>query len=339
MDILIKSFNRPYYLDRCLQSIYRYCIGFSSIKVMDDGTPEKYLNKIKEKYPDVIILKSNQFHEKNNAISENLQSGKEIDGFSIPAKFWKDTVKEASEFFVITEDDVWFTQSIDLSLLENCMKSKNTDLIKLGNLGKPEMGVPSQCKGTELVYPQYSIFTAPEPFFRWIFFNKCKTFSLLYRLKFFTNDFHSQYYFLFSILMGMYRKSYWLKLWEGIDGRVSEYRQMYNAGVHFRKNKSNKSLIGSLKTSAMTTTFKSSATNSYHKYGTAIDINRFNYILNEYWYKDYFDAMENFPKDFSDTYITSILTEENHPDAQPDKWLEWAEKFKDQYRSRGYKIE
>ena len=49
VNIFIKSFNRPYYLDRCLQSIENFVEGDLWVKVLDDGTPEKYLKKIKHK--------------------------------------------------------------------------------------------------------------------------------------------------------------------------------------------------------------------------------------------------------------------------------------------------
>ena len=48
MDIIIKSFNRPYYLDRCLQSIQTFVQDSKyTIMVLDDGTSQKYLDKIK----------------------------------------------------------------------------------------------------------------------------------------------------------------------------------------------------------------------------------------------------------------------------------------------------
>jgi glycosyltransferase involved in cell wall biosynthesis len=59
MDILIKSFNRPYYLDRCIQSVKKFVVNSDyKIIVLEDGTPEKYLNKIIEKHPEVRLLKS-----------------------------------------------------------------------------------------------------------------------------------------------------------------------------------------------------------------------------------------------------------------------------------------
>ncbi|MFV0181058.1 glycosyltransferase [Empedobacter falsenii] len=48
--IIIKSFNRPHYLDRCLHSIYLHVKGSFEVKVLDDGTPPLYLEKIATKY-------------------------------------------------------------------------------------------------------------------------------------------------------------------------------------------------------------------------------------------------------------------------------------------------
>lgn len=42
MDILIKSFNRAFYLDRCLQSIENFVEGDYTVKILDDA-PKKLL--------------------------------------------------------------------------------------------------------------------------------------------------------------------------------------------------------------------------------------------------------------------------------------------------------
>ena len=48
-SILIKSFNRAFYLDRCLKSIKTYVTGNYTVTILDDGTPQKYLDKIQQK--------------------------------------------------------------------------------------------------------------------------------------------------------------------------------------------------------------------------------------------------------------------------------------------------
>ena len=72
VDILIKSFNRPYYLDRCIKSICQYLEGDYQIKLLDDGTPERYLDLIKKKYPEVSILSSPLAPVKRKLIEEYL---------------------------------------------------------------------------------------------------------------------------------------------------------------------------------------------------------------------------------------------------------------------------
>ena len=71
-DIFIKSFNRPFYLDRCIASLHQYISGDFKIIVLDDGTPEKYLDKIRKKYPDTEIRLSENYEKKIKAIDDNI---------------------------------------------------------------------------------------------------------------------------------------------------------------------------------------------------------------------------------------------------------------------------
>ena len=49
--------------------------------------------KSKKKHPKVEIITSKNYQNKVAAIAENLQSGKEIDGFTIPTNLWYRTAK------------------------------------------------------------------------------------------------------------------------------------------------------------------------------------------------------------------------------------------------------
>ena len=81
----------------------------------------------------------------------------------------------------------------------------------------------------------------------------------------------------------------------------------------------------------MKTTFQSSATNSYHEYGFDFDVNLFNHLINEAWLKGEFDAMENFPKDFSIDYLKSFVSQKiNIPEFE-----KWVNKFRKQYEEMG----
>ncbi len=80
MDIIIKSFNRLYYLDRCLKSIYKFISGSFKITILDDGTPPIYLNKIQHLYPEVSIIRSDLYDSKVNAIKDYI-SGLKVNNF------------------------------------------------------------------------------------------------------------------------------------------------------------------------------------------------------------------------------------------------------------------
>ena len=73
----------------------------------------------------------------------------------------------------------------------------------------------------------------------------------------------------------------------------------------------NPNFIARLETEKMKTTFQSSATNSYHKYGIDFDVNYFNHLMNEAWLNGHFDAMQNFPKDFSIEYFKNSYINKN----------------------------
>ncbi|WP_312556586.1 glycosyltransferase family 2 protein [Empedobacter brevis] len=340
LTILIKSFNRPYYLDRCLQSIYSHALGNFEIKILDDGTPANYLNKIETKYPDVKIIKSNQYQNKIKAIEDNINSGKKIDGFTIPTDLWINEVKMSSDYVLVTEDDVWFTQTIDFDELIEVMKSTKIPLLKLGWLGNY-----SDDKNLEISKLNFNViktrpinlFTSNKLVMDWFMYNKFKFFTILYKLGWVNNQTKQKYWTINSILMGLYQKEYWLTIWKDAKGKVDEKQQLRNAAVWYNKNK--KAVFARTNEEVLKTTFKSSATGSYHEYGGHFDVNRMNYILNEAWLKGEFNALENYPKDFSDNYIKTFLDKENHSDAQSVEWQKWAEKFKQQYRNLGAEVD
>lgn len=341
-DILIKSFNRPFYLDRCLQSISRNISGHYRITVLDDGTPQHYLDKIIEKHPHITILKSAHHTDKQNAITENLRSGAQINGYSIPTNLWIDAAKNASEYFIMTEDDVWFTRPLLLDeLLEDC-KTHRISLLKLGWLGNEKddqhLEITSINPRINAARPKH-IFLAPPLLMNAYFHNRFKMFSILYKLGLADHESRRKYWALNSILMGMYRKDYWLSIWNDMNGQVDEKKQLINAAVYYRKHRHNPNFATRLTTEAMKTTFQSSATGSYHEYGNSLDVNRMNFILNEAWQQNKLDAMENYPQDFSESYIQSFLDEAGHPDAQSGEWKKWATKFREQYRNIGAKTD
>jgi len=338
--IIIKSFNRPYYLDRCLKSIYQNVKGEFEIKVLDDGTPKQYLEVIQSKYPNVNIFISNQYLEKIQAIEDNILTGKKIDGFTIPTDLWYHEVKTSSDYVLVTEDDVWFTKFINIDEVVREMKSFSIPLLKLGWLGNysddKNLIIDKLSDHLNKTQPK-KLFTSNKFVMDMFMYNKYKFFTVLYKLGLVDNKTKRKYWSLNSILMGLYQKEYWLSIWEDAKGKVDEKQQLRNAAAWYHKNK--KVIFARTNQEVLKTTFKSSATGSYHEYGNHFDVNRMNFILNEAWLKGEFDVMENYPKDFSDDYIKIFLDRENHVDAQYSAWFQWAEKFRQQYRNLGAEVD
>lgn len=334
VHIFIKSFNRPYYLDRSIASIYKFVSGDFKIKVLDDGTPKMYLDKIRSKYPKVEIHLSENYEKKVKAIAENLESGKSINGFEIPTKFWYDNVKNASEHVIVTEDDVWFTHPINVDELQIQAQKFDINLLKLGWLGNEKdsenLNLRPISKIVLSALPK-DLILFPKPLMKAFFLNQYKFFTILYKIGIADHKTQRKYWSLNSILMGFYKKEYWLGIWKDMDGKVDEKKQLINASLFFRKNKNNPNFISRLKTEAMKTTFQSSATNSYHEYGFDFDVNRFNHLINEAWLKGDFDAMENFPKDFSLGYFKSFISET----INISEFEKWVQKFRNQYEEMG----
>ena len=338
-DIFIKSFNRPYYLDRCIASILKNVEGEFGITVLDDGTPEKYLIKIQEKYPTIKIIKSGQYLQKTKAIEENLNSGKEINGFEIPTELWRNAVEKSNgDYVLVTEDDVWFYEKINVDDMVSDMHLNQIHLVKLGWLGnsKDDRHQKTEPLNSRLnkAIPK-KLFTSNEMIMDLFMYNKFKFFTILYKLNLFENAYKRRYWALNSILMGLYKKEYWLHIWKDANGKVDEKQQLRNAAVWYHRNKKNENFVAKTNKEYLKTTFKSSATNSYHQYDFDFDVNYFNYKMNEAWYHNNFDALQNYPNDFSTEYFEQFFDEK----INKTEFRKWVEKFKNQYKNLGCDVD
>ncbi len=337
-DIFIKSFNRPYYLDRCLTSIYDNVSGDYIIKVLDDGTPKKYLDKIKTKYPGINIITSENYTKKISAINDNLAEGIEINGFEIPTKLWIEEAKKASPYFIMTEDDVWFSEKINLNELVQESEKLEIQLLKLGWLGnqKDDINIEINAISEKInaTIPK-GLILKNQKFMEAFFFNKYKLFTILYKIGKVDNYTKRKYWTLNSILMGLYKKEYWLEIWKNMHGRVDEKKQLINASVYYKKHQENKNFVSRVKSEVMKTTFQSSSTNSYHKYGNDFDVNMFNHQINESWYNGNFDALQNYPKDFSIDYFEQFLDNR----INKEEFKNWVNNFRKHYKDIGCDVE
>lgn len=334
MDILIKSFNRPYYLDRCIQSIYENVSDKAvPITILDDGTPDKYLKKIQLKFPEVKIIKSEFYDEKSSFIQRN----QALENTKIPINLWMNAAKNASKYFLLLEDDIWFTREIDLQKKQKTLMDENIFLVKLIWLNNPKLihGKTKKTQDNIIVY-EPKVFTKNPILHRLIFgITRFGNRKLMRFLNLFSDDKALDYYSIYGVAGAIFRKDYFLSLWYNSVNEVDENLQLINAVKFWHKNKN----INFARTNQefLATGFLSSATNK-HFNNKDFDLFQFNRVINEAWFSDKFDAMDNFPKDLNNLAIAEILTNENHPNAQVDDWNQWVFKFKKQFQSFGCNI-
>ena len=333
MDIIIKSFNRPYCLDRCIQSIRNFVVNSHyRIIILDDGTPEKYLKKISEKYSDITILKSFLYDEKVNSIENEGQNL----NLKVPIDLWIDAAKNASDYFVLLEDDFWLTDYIALNDLEISLRNNNLQMLKLLWLGNPIL-ISDNILKLESFFNIYepNLYTRNPLLYKLIFiYNKFKVRKILSYFKIYKRSRALSYYSIYSVAGAIFKREYFLSLWENHANTIDEGLQLYNA-VHFL-NKNKDAAFGRTNKEVLKTSFLSAATNQHKDYeDVSINMLAFNKIINEAWYKEEFDAINNFSNDLNAEEIEKILKKENSISANSEEWKKWVERFKGQYTSFG----
>lgn len=341
MDIIIKSFNRPYYLDRCLQSIYKNVVGTDfTVKILDDGTPEKYLVRLIEKYPAIQISKSEYYTEKASKVAEDTSSpGNDLKA-DIPIELWIEAAQNATDYFLLLEDDIWLTETINLNAVQSFLEAKKVFFLKLFWLGNDKLIESKVTEKNDIISvykPQ--IFTSHPLLFRLVFrMNRFKSRAILTFLKIYSKEKFLKYYTLYSVAGVVFKKEYFLNLWKNHTHTVDEHLQLFNAVSYYHQNNSIR--FARTNVEVARTGFLSSATNHYKEYEDVhLDMLAINKVLNEAWYAGDLDVMENFPNDMDEGTIGTVLEKANHPQAQKQEWQRWVEQFKKQFRSFGCNID
>jgi len=335
VDIIIKSYNRPYYLDRCLLSIKKYVVNTDyNIVILDDGTPQQYLDKITNKYSEVSIRKSSFYIEK----SQSAQLGKESKVNQIPIELWIDTAKTASDFFLLLEDDIWFTKTVDLSEIVKSMTQKKgvfTKLFWLGNLDLIQNNGKESDHLLNYIQPKIPF---KNPFLFWFFYkiDRFKIHKIFKFLKIYTIKKKNSYYSIYSVAGVIFRKDYFLQLWKNHSNVVDEKLQIYNA-LRYLKTNTEKPTFAYSNKEFLKTGFISSATNKLFLENKC-DMNIINLFLNTIWYDNKFNINQNFPNDFYSGYIKELIEKEGCS-ISPLAWEKWTTEFKSHFENFGCNLD
>lgn len=328
MDILIKSFFRPYLLDRCIYSIQKNVIGNYQITILDDGTPENYLDKIKQKYPFVNIQKSPFYEEKVAKLQKYIVEGEKYFDNRIPMGFWYENVKNArSEYLILTEDDVWFTRPLDIDKKQFEMQEHQIDLLKLGYGGDHFRNDENHRLTDEISYHNPKLILPSSKLYGTLLNNSFKLTDFLEKNKLINPKWKRQLWLMINIPMPMHRKEYLLFLLQDRYNRVNENLQLKNAVRWHIKYKNKKNKFCFLNQQSMKTTLFSSASFNSHN---DFDLIKFNYKLSEAWLNDEFDAYHNFPEDFTENYIKTVC---EAIDIDFRDWQKWNGNFKNAFKN------
>ena len=336
MDILIKSFTRPYYLDKCIKSIKKNIKGLYNIIILDDGTPERFLDEILRLHPDVIIRKSPFYNEKIRSIENHLEHNTALPQLYIPSKFWQDNASAASDYFLLLEDDMWIIGEIDIDDVKQQMRAQNISTIKTALFGvnfyeKYDSGI----LGKQLIEikPQLSGFS---PFlFQKIYVNNTlKSYSILLRLGLADIKKFLPIYAIYMVAGAFYDKKFYEYIWNSYEGKVNENHQLSRV-LQWNRNFPEKK-YARLQHESLTTSFTSSATNDFK----GINLNPFVYnrILSEAWMNGEFPVDDNNKGDFDENIIIQTLKDAKHPLASVSEWKKWTERFRKQYQDVGYNV-
>ena len=326
-------------MDRCLFSINRHVTaGNGKIIVLDDGTPQVYLNKIVEKYPYVIIKKSEFYEEK----AQFTAKGKRPEKYIIPINLWVESAKIASENFILIEDDTWFINDINLEKVNDEIIQNNVVLTKLywiGNSIINQNKSETPLKNMVLLKPKLLTIIPSLYYFIFYKFDRFKIRKILQFLNINTVEKQLAYRTIYAVAGMVFNKDYFIKLWDNHKNTVDEGLQIYNAVKVFKKQK-DKIKYARYNHEILKTGFISSATNQYKEdYTGNIDMFVFNKLINEAWLNNKLDIISSLPKDINEQEITRILDNYTQENISSKDWLRWVESFKSYYINIGCKID
>ena len=304
MNIYIKSFNRPFYLDRCIQSIMLNVKDFRRIIVLDDGTQSQYLHKLKALHPNVEFRSSGATDRKLELLRVENFSAIQME-FPEPSDFWFDELnKDPDDYFFLIEDDAWFSRRLDLTMIRMSLER--------------EGGVIYKCWWPEIRNKNHHV-----------------DLSLMAANGMSIEYFHSRInnisdiYAYWIVAFAIFRRDYWLNNFSGIKRMADEKSQLCNAmnfiqhhpEVRFSKSASRIVYQG--------WAVPGRSTPEYYDKGLRQHL--YMDVLNDAWLAGSLDVSESFPHDFSNAYLLKFFTDHLSTEAITI-WHKWkTQEIKYQY--------
>ena len=344
MDLLIKSYNRPYLLYFTLKSIYENIVGDFNITIVDDGTPDFYLKKLKNEFPDIKIVKTVYYYEKS-AILENYKLNKpDYNYLKLPHDDWNKVVNSfASDYFLVLEDDQFVIKKIDLNKIQKIINDCNLQFLNFNILNKKKFSFQVKEQLNSIyIYDSKS------------FMNKIKKFNFLFqpsnfhrpiikilkklKFKYFKLNFNKDIVDLYDIYIisgVIYNLKYWNICVGTARDELNENHQLLCAAKYNIENKG-KLNFGMTKEPHIKTSFSSTSLGDNR--GVNFDNTLFNILMNKLWCKNDLSYFDENNYNLNVNSIINYLNNENNLNCNADEWLKYSQVFENCYKDQGYNL-
>jgi len=317
MQLFIKAFNRTFYLARLLGTLRALATGIDSVIILDDGTPQRFLAKLREDYPEVTIVQAPHGERKTQLmregrISERMSPAEEAAlGLTNPAEFWVSEIeRRAQDWIGVLEEDVWFVHPFDCaSLLEIC-RARDILMYRLFWASVPALA------------PQSETFETLQAGRTPVHLYMPKVRGALERPK------------LFTPAQAIYRTDYWLNAFR-VTGYNFTIGSQFDRSVEFLGNKLVRPVFAHSANELVVHGY-SSTSRKTAKTLTGVEFNptEINLALNEAWLDGSLDASQGVPTDFDEACLLRALTG-RLPDRAIEEWRLWKRRFLEYYRAMG----
>jgi len=300
MRVFVKTFNRPFYLDRCLRSIRAALRGVTEVIVLDDGTQQRYLPLLRKRYPTVRFVSSGADDRKYELVRSE-QFDELHRSYSGYFQFWAREVGASPDSHVIViEDDTWFIRSLSLPLLQEvCDQGVLGVKLWWGDLPKAPFATNS---APIQVGPAVTVREiAPH-----------------------INSLDDMWEIWLECMM-VYDTRYYTGVYESFEGSIADENGRLEAALaHITSRMEETPDIHFFRTTerclAQGWACPGRSDPKYHEVGVKSHV--FLDCLNEAWLEGRLDPTENFPYDFSDGYLSRFFARDISP-AQLARYWEW----------------
>jgi len=323
MDVFITSFNRPYCLDRCLSTLRKHVRKVRSIRVLDDGTPDRYLQEIQRRHPQVEILRSAQHAEKSDFIEHYTAGGSGLpEAISLPPwDLWRSNVQSASGRFLLLEDHLWCVRDMDLGGIGQIMKSRDCAQVRLfkSPTSARDLETPLTPE-VSLIHPWYLKSRLHTLIYKTGLAHQRQWGRLLQRFGIEGNPWVLEAEAL-NVVCGIFERSFWLEVTRDARGAINQQQQLAHALEWATRHRR--------VSFARTTTDPISTSTSIPKENGSAGFDRvlFHKLLNESWFSGQFDPCAGMPGDFPKETIRAVLSQAGESSCTPEKWASWHDQF------------